>query len=94
MEIKRWFDYATTELALQHKEACERSIKKQCCIKVFSGYYYYKGYSISRSGTKPYEWNWKTLGDVYTMPEYTKAACIEAIDMMLNRSNYYAEVTI
>lgn len=92
IEVKRWFDVAQTDLATLHKTACEKSIKKKGCVRVFEGAYYYKGFYIFRNCDR--RWSWRTLGDTYTLEECTKKECIESIECFINKDKIYKELTI
>jgi len=94
INVKRWFEIATTDLAKKHKSACEKSIKKQGCAKVFEGAYYYKGFYLYRNGSKPLGWTWNTIDDRFTMKASTKKECIEYIECHINHNKIYEELTI
>ena len=94
LSLKRWFEIAQTDLAHSHKSACERSIKKKGCSKVFDGAYYYKGFYLYRNGNKHMGWSWNTIDDRFTMRASTKKECIEYIECHINHNKIYEELTI
>lgn len=73
-----WFECSKNDFAEKHKEAYRKSIKKQTCVKVHAGMYYYKGYEISNDGGSEYPWNW---GIEYYFPAKSKKECMKQIDL-------------
>ena len=92
--VKRWFDVAQTDLAKQHKAACEKSVAEGRCVKVFEGAYYYKGFYIFRNNDKQLKWSWRDLRDVNTLRESTKRECIQMVECLLNHNQIYKELQI
>lgn len=66
--------------------ARQRSIKGNCCVKVFQGEYYYKGYFMSKDGYPEYPWNYGIDRLVDYSCAKTKKECMQNIDLMLQQN--------
>lgn len=79
---EKWFENSNSEIAIRHKNAYNKSIKEQRCVKVHSGSYYYKGFEITHSEGADY-WNWKNPSEIDSEFATSKKECIETIDSLI-----------
>lgn len=80
---EKWFENDNSELAIAHKNAYNKSIKEQKCVKLREGHYYYKGFEIAKDGYSAYPWTWNNPADIESECAKTKKECIETIDCMI-----------
>lgn len=78
---EKWFENNKSATALKHKNAYNKSVKEQRCVKVRQGCYYYKGFEIRCAGTG--FWNWKNPSAIDSEYANTKKECIETIDQLI-----------
>lgn len=80
---EKWFENSKGEIATMHRNAYNKSIEEQRCVKVHQGCYYYKGFEISNNGGTEFPWNWRSPADIENECAKTKRECIETIDCMI-----------
>lgn len=79
---EKWFENSISATAIKHRNAYNKSIKEQRCVKVHQGSYYYKGFEIRHHDGADF-WVWKSPADIDSECADTKKECIETIDQLI-----------